>query len=150
MEDAIPAGFFADAVNPTDEEIVRWAYIPDANYPPEMSQDWDLCVTEPGRADLLERLASDPRCPNRKFFLSCLYLLIGDAVRSNGATWSLHDASVWLSRDRFAAPDDIAVFLQRAKRVIVNPKEFDYNKWCWSGHAYEIEEAQQAGTSNGG
>ncbi len=118
MEDAIPAGFFADAVNPTDEEIERWAYIADADYPPEMSQDWDLCVTEPGRADLLERLASDPGCPNRKFFLSCLYLLVGDAVRSNGASWSLHDASVWISRDRFAAPEDIAIFLQRAKQVI--------------------------------
>ena len=145
MEDANPVGFFADAVNPTDEEIERWAYIPDASYPPEMSQDWDLCITEPRRVDLLERLASDPRCPNRKFFLSCLYLLIGDAVRSNGATWSLHDASVWLSRDRFAAPHDIAVFLQRAKQVIVNPSTFDYNNWCRSGHSYEIEEAQQDG-----
>ena len=66
-------------------------------------------------------------------------------MRSNGATWSLHDASVWLSRDRFAAPHDIAVFLQRAKQVIVNPSTFDYNNWCRSGHAYEIEEAQQDG-----
>lgn len=140
MEDPITAGFFADAVNPTDEEIERWAYIPDANYPPEMSQDWDLCVTEPCRADLLERLASDLGCPNRKFFLSCLYLLIGDAVRSNGAYWSLHDASVWLSRDRLAAPGDMEMFLRRAKQVIVNPKEFDYNKWCCGGYAYAIEE----------
>ncbi len=139
MKDSIPAGFFADAVNPTDEEIQRWAYIPDAHYPPEISQDWDLCVADPGRADLLESLASDLGCPNRKFFLSCLYLLIGDAVRSKGATWSLREASVWLPRDRFAARDDIAVFLQRAKQVIVNPKEFDYNKWCWGGHAYEID-----------
>ena len=141
MEDVIPAGFFADAVNPTDEEIERWAYIPDANYPPEMSQDWDLCVTEPGRADLLERLASDPSCPNRKFFLSCLYLLVGDAVRSNGATWRLDEALDWLSRVRSAAPEDIALFLQRAMKVIVSPEEFDYKKWCWSGYAYEIEEA---------
>jgi hypothetical protein len=44
MKEVIPAGFFADAVNPTDEEIVRWAYIEGAHYPPEMSQDWDLCV----------------------------------------------------------------------------------------------------------
>lgn len=28
MEDPIKAGFFADAVNPTDEDIVRWSYIP--------------------------------------------------------------------------------------------------------------------------
>jgi len=141
MEDLIPAGFFSDAVNPTDEEIERWAYIPDAKYPPEMSQDWDLCVTEPRRADLLEHLASDSSCPNRKFFLSCLYLLVGDAVRTNGSTWRLDEARDWLSRVRAAAPDDIALFLQRATKVIVNPEEFEYNKWCWSGYAYEIEEA---------
>lgn len=139
MDDPITAGFFADALNPTDGEIERWAYIPDANYPPEMSQDWDLCVTEPERADFLERLASDLRCPNRKFFLSCLYLLIGDAVRSYGAYWPLHNASVWLSRDRFAAPSDIELFLQRAKHVIADPRKFDYNKWCSGGYAYEIE-----------
>jgi hypothetical protein len=140
MEGVIPAGFFVDAINPTDEEVERWAYIPDASYPPEMPQDWDLCITEGGRADLLERLASDPTCPNRKFFLSCLYLLVGDAVRSNGATWSIEEAREWLSRDRRATPDDIAVFLQRAKQMIVNPNEFEYKKWCWGGYAYEFEE----------
>ena len=80
----IPEGFFVDAVNPTDEEIARWAYIEGADYPPEMPQDWDLCVTQPRRADLLMQLACDERCPNRRFFFSCLYLLVGDAVRSQG------------------------------------------------------------------
>ena len=68
MKEVIPAGFFADAVNPTDEEIVRWAYIEGAHYPPEMTQDWDLCVAEPGRRELLVRLASDASCPTRTFF----------------------------------------------------------------------------------
>ena len=58
-------------------------------------------------------------------------------------TWHVlgDEARDWLSRVRAAAPDDIALFLQRATKVIVNPEEFEYNKWCWSGYAYEIEEA---------
>ena len=70
---------FRDALNPTDEELRQWAYTPDAGYPEEMSQDWDLCVTDFGRAPLLLQFAADSDCPNRGFFLSCLYLLVGAA-----------------------------------------------------------------------
>ncbi|HEY1123667.1 MAG TPA: hypothetical protein VGE67_18770 [Haloferula sp.] len=138
-QDIIPAGFFADAANPTDAEIERWAYIPGAHYPPEMEQDWDLMVTDPERVDLLERLASDLSCPNRDFFLSCLYLLVGDAVRTNGSTWPLAEARVWLSRERQHPPEDIARFLTRAKHLVAHPEDFDYQKWCNGGHAYGIE-----------
>jgi hypothetical protein len=138
MQDVIPEGFFSDAVNPTDAEIVRWAGIEGAHYPPEMSQDWDLCVTEPGRRDLLLRLASDASCPNRKFFLSCLYLLIGDAVRSNGHTWHLDEASAWLRVDRPSLPEDIALFLDRALQLVGGTEPFDYEKWCDGGYAFQI------------
>jgi hypothetical protein len=138
--DAIPAGFFHDAVNPTDEEVIRWANIKGANYPPEMSQDWDICITEPRRADLFLRLASDEKCPNRKFFLACLYLLIGDAVRTNGHTWSLEEASQWLMRQSTNYPKDVVTFFQKAGTLLMKPETFDYNKWCWHGHAYEIDD----------
>jgi len=143
-QDIIPADFFADAANPTDAEIERWAYIPGAHYPSEMEQDWDLMVTKPARADLLERLASDLACPNRDFFLSCLYLLVGDAVRTNGSTWPLADARDWLSRERPHPPEDVALFLTRSKHLIAHPGEFDYHKWCGGGHAYGVESADSA------
>ena len=139
--DMIPESFFRDAVNPSDEELVRWAYIEDANYPPEMSQDWDLCVTEPRRADLFVKLASDMKCPNRAFFLSCLYLLVGDAVRSNGRTWGLEEATQWLARRSAECPKDLATFFERANDLIARPESFDYDKWCWHGYAYGIDDA---------
>lgn len=138
--DVIPRGFFEDAVNPTDEEIVRWAYIKGAHYPPEMEQDWDLCVTSPMRADLLVRLASDDQCPNRVFFLSCLYLLVGDAVRTKGQTWPLKEVSAWITRTPVNGPKDIALFFQRSADLLDHPETFDYNKWCWHGHAYKIDD----------
>lgn len=140
----IREGFFRDAVNPTDEEIVRWAYIEGANYPPEMTQDWDLCVTEPRRADLFVKLASDQVCPNRAFFLSCLYLLVGDAVRSKGRTWPLEEAAQWLAQQPSECPKEVGTFFQRAGALLAKPETFDYNKWCWHGYAYEIDDTTRA------
>jgi hypothetical protein len=133
----IPKGFFKDAVNPTDDEIIRWAYIDGAHYPPEMEQDWDLCIAEPERADMFIKLASDQNCPNRKFFLSCLYLLIGDAFRSNGQTWPLKKASSWIEKQSLGFPDDVDLFLKRSKELIHNQHAFDYYKWCDGGYAYD-------------
>jgi len=133
----IPRGFFKDAVNPTDDEIIRWAYIDGTHYPPEIEQDWDLYIAEPERADIFIRLASDRKCPNRKFFLSCLYLLIGDAIRSNGQTWPIPKASAWIAKQTLDLPDDVNLFLNRSKELINNPQNFDYGKWCDGGHAYE-------------
>ena len=135
--DVIPKGFFKDAVNPTDDEIIRWAYTEGAHYPPEMEQDWDLCITEPHRADMFVRLASDQKCPNRKFFLSCLYLLVGDAIRSHGQTWSIRKVSSWVEQQSTKLPDDVDLFLNRSRELIFNPHIFDYKKWCDGGYAYE-------------
>jgi hypothetical protein len=127
----IPEGFFEDAANPTDKEIVRWAYIDGAQNPPEVPQDWQLCVAEPPRADLMVRLASDEKCPNRRFFLSCLYLLIGDAVRTNGKTWPLEEASAWLTRQTDQRSEETALFVNRARELLAKPETFDYKKWCF-------------------
>ena len=72
---------------PTDDEIAAWAYRPDAVEP---VQDWDLSVASIDRAPLLIRLAADPACPTRDYFLRVLYLLVGDRVRAspgNATAW---------------------------------------------------------------
>ena len=136
----IPAGFFKDALDPTEEELRRWAAIEGATYPPEMEQDWDLMVASPERADLILALAGDAACPNRGFFLSCLYLMVGDAVRSEGSTWPLAEISSWLERQEDLADPSISLFRERANALLANPETFNYNLWCWGGHAYGIEE----------
>ena len=139
MKNVIPAGFFADAVNPTNEEIIRWAYIDGAHCPPEMEQDWDLCVVDPERRELLFTLASDHSCPNRKFFLSCLYLMIGDCVRSSGHTWSKDGAVAWLGGLPDTAPSDVRRFVERAKDLVAGRTDLVYEQWCDGGYAYRDE-----------
>lgn len=140
MKEVIPAGFFADAVNPSDDEIVRWAYIKGAHYPPEMTQDWDLCVAEPGRRELLLKLASDISCPNRKFFLSCLYLMVGDCIRSSGRTWSREEANSWLCTPRVQPPADVERFFDRARDLVAGRITLVYEQWCDGGYAYRDKE----------
>lgn len=136
MDDITSSDFFRDALNPTEDELIRWAYTiePDRFLP---MQDWDICITVPERRDLFLRMASDVSCPERKIFLSCLYLLVGDAVRSGGITWSLEEAAAWLQRPDDSLPQDVRLFFQRAAHLIDAPQEFDYYLWCDGGHARE-------------
>ncbi len=136
----IPFGFFKDALNPSDEELRRWAAIEGASYPPEMEQDWDLMVATRERADVILALAADGTCPNRRFFLNCLYLLVGDAVRSKGGTWLWAELSCWLDQHEAVDDPDIATFIQRTRALLASPETFNYNLWCWGGHAYGIKD----------
>ena len=50
-------------LDPTPEDLRVWAYTPDAEYPDEMPEDWDLMVAQIKNAPLLLELACDLRCP---------------------------------------------------------------------------------------
>lgn len=100
--------FFHDIYNPAPEELRAWSY---ATAEPEWPvEDWDLMVTTRVNAPMILMLASDDANPQQRFFLSCLYLLVGDMVRTyvrdarrRGAQtpWS------WLmARLRHPHPDD--------------------------------------------
>jgi hypothetical protein len=70
-----------DVLNPTDAELRQWGFHRDAVQPTE---DWDAAITTDERASLFLELAEDLDCPQGDFFLHCLYLLVGDTVRSSG------------------------------------------------------------------
>lgn len=67
----------------TREEITAWAYDVSAMWPFE---DFDVCLPGQCSVSLLLELAMDLACPKRNFFLSCLYIYVGDAVR-HGFSW---------------------------------------------------------------
>ena len=77
--------------DPTDDELRQWARS-DGPWP---VQDFDLIVAEAERLSLLLELASSPQ---REFFLRCLYLVVGDAVRSNFNTTTRSDLEAALDR----------------------------------------------------
>ncbi len=123
-----------DPFNPTADELVEWAYDPDAVEP---VQEWAVTITDLDRADLFLRLAADPACPNRIFFLKCLYLLTGDAVRFEGGEAARRILSPHLERARQLEDPRLARWAQRSLELIADPRRFDWTAWCEGGLAAE-------------
>jgi hypothetical protein len=117
--------------NPTHEEIKEWAY---RNEPTE--DDWDLAITKPENAELLFVLATEERCPKKSFFLSCLYLLVGDYVRCKGKGHNRTIIDGLLEYTEHFNDKKIKEWAERSKQLINNPDTFDYQLWCNGGYAY--------------
>jgi len=99
-----------------------------------MAQDFELLVAGLHRADIILECASDNQCPKQLFFLTCAYLIIGDAIRSQ------EDCSVFVAREK-----EVLAFIRRAEKtgnvhllefswrardLIENPSTFEYDLWC--------------------
>ena len=118
---------FADPWNPSSSEVHAWAYTNGATEPCE---DWDLALSWGGQErDYLEFVAA-PNCPNRDYFLHVLYLMIGDAVRSNFrmASEPLTRGFIELAAD--SRSDLLQLWRKRALHLLQNPAEFKYTAWC--------------------
>jgi hypothetical protein len=124
-----------DPWNPTAEEIVQWAYEPDSLAP---VQDWNLAVTHDSSCvPLLVQLAADDTCPKRRFFLDCIYLFIGDAVRSSGLSHDLEQVRKLLDGAAQHHSPCITLWVARSRKLIEHPEEFDYPAWCDGGLSRE-------------
>ena len=123
---------FTDPDDPVAAELRAWAYTPDAEPP---SQDFDLMLANTGRDALFVEFAGDGACPTREWFLSVLYLMVGDAVRTGFATLSEPGVRTLLAR----ADDVDSVRLRRWReqsvRLMGDPGSFDYEDWCAGGLA---------------
>ncbi|WP_051466456.1 hypothetical protein [Actinomadura oligospora] len=123
---------FADPYNPTAEEVVRWAYDPDAYAP---TQDFDLMLLGEDVSGELPGLVADPECPKRGFFLGALYVISGDAVRSE---YNLRTREHLMSLLRRADELDEPVtgtWARRTRALMAKPETFQYDLWCDGGLA---------------
>jgi hypothetical protein len=116
--------------DPTDDELRQWAQS-EAFAPVE---DFDLMIADLDRVPLLVELASSPA---RVFFLSCLYLVVGDAVRTSFQTATRSDVEAALTHAAAIAEDDPAIrkWIADSRRLLASPEEFDYEAWCDGGLA---------------
>jgi hypothetical protein len=130
---------FADAANPTPEELRHWASDPEASYPDEISQDWDLIVAHWSRIDLIVELASDARCPNRGFFLVVLYLMAGDCVRNESGNQNIPQLRALITRLERPPSESLRLFRQRALELLDDPSKFDYQLCCDGGYAHQSD-----------
>lgn len=122
-------------VDESEQEILDWAWGPDPMWPTE---DWDLIATAEWTADLLLRLAADSECPNQDFFVRCLYLLAGDAVRS-GFRACRKDKLLELIGSASTQPHPWPrQWAEDTTELIADPESFNYHEWCEGGIARRV------------
>jgi hypothetical protein len=116
-----------DPWNPSSNDIREWAFDAGADAP---VQDFGLVLLWAHDERVYLDLASSDDCPKRRFFLSVLYLMVGDAVRNNfnGGPRSIIDGLI-ANGDNFPHPG-IHKWPQRSRDLIANPESFDYDDWC--------------------
>jgi hypothetical protein len=76
---------------------------------------------------------ADRKCPNRHFFLGCLYLLAGDAVRTGFRTMS-KESLIALTGEAVSAREAwVSTWAARTRALVRSPGTFDYGDWCEPG-----------------
>jgi hypothetical protein len=119
--------YFQDVWNPTDEEIKLWAYAEDKMH----EQDFELAVGTIERFPMICDFIRDPRYNKSLFFLSTLYVVVGDTIRSG----SRNDKAILVLRNMLVQLDDVkkheelSKWLSRSLRLIENPESYTYPYW---------------------
>ncbi|MFI5821329.1 hypothetical protein ACIA8I_19835 [Streptomyces rishiriensis] len=119
---------FEDGADPTPEEMTAWAYTPEAQ--PPFAQDWDIIATRPAFGSLFLTLAADSKCPQRRFFLGCLYLLAGDAVRTRFRTMPEGSLIELTSEAMSTGEAWVCTWAGRTQALLRTPESFSYEDWC--------------------
>lgn len=114
--------------DPGDDELREWAQ-GDLTWP---VQDFDLMVADYERAPLLVELTSSPA---REFAFRCLYLVVGDAIRSDFNSTSRLRVETMLDDAEGAALADGGVrrWVIDSRELLDHPERFDYTLWCDGG-----------------
>jgi hypothetical protein len=121
-----------DPLHPTPDEIREWAYDVDALEP---CQDWDLVLSWVQHEPVFLELASDDSCPSRRYFLSLIYLMVGDAVRTSFRNRPRPLIEAFIARgDQYDHPD-IKRWQVRSRELLKRPELFNYERWCAGGLA---------------
>lgn len=127
-----------DPWNPQSEEIRAWAFEPDSIWP---DQDFDLSVAELHFADLIIELSCDARCPKKDFFLSCAYIIVGNAVMTEYETRSKTEVEQFLQQLKATNNERLLTLYKLAKELVATPSSFDYDFWCGEGCLAQYKES---------
>jgi hypothetical protein len=120
--------------NPSVDDIRQWAYDLGALAP---CQDWELALEWAQHERLYLDLASDESCPKWRFFLGVLYLMVGDAVRTQFRNQPRALIEAFIARGEDYTDLHIKHWQKRSRELLEHPEQFDYRKWCGFGFANE-------------
>jgi hypothetical protein len=118
-------------MSPDDQELREWAYDPVAVEP---QQDFDLLLATTPRRSYVE-FAGDVACPKAAYFLSVLYLIVGDAVRTDYSSECRDTVDDLLQAGRAQGSARVLTWVARSERLMLHPEEFEFDLWCAGGFA---------------
>lgn len=124
---------FANLVDPRPEEIRAWAYQPDSVPPESMPEQWDLLVATDRLIGTLFELASDTRCPARRFALHCLYIYAADGIRTGFRAHPKRRLRRFVEFAETNGDEIMQIWAHNARTLLARPKTFTYNDWCAGG-----------------
>ncbi|MBK9264684.1 MAG: hypothetical protein IPM54_33490 [Polyangiaceae bacterium] len=116
-------------MRPDEHELREWAHAPAAVEP---QQDFDLLLATIPQRSYVE-FAGDVACPKAEYFLKILYLIVGDAVRTNYGCERRDTVDDLLQAGRTQGSARIIEWVARSERLMLHPEEFDYDLWCAGG-----------------
>src|SRR5687767_6942080 len=112
----------AISLNPTAEELEAWAY-DDSSLAPT---DFDLFLGHDLHLhDLVLKLAADARCKPRRLFLSTLYVISGDAVRTGYRHVKQKHLARLVEQAEHLGEQLTSTWASRTRRLQEHPEEFD-------------------------
>lgn len=118
----------------TPENIRAWAKKdPNTEW---VHQDWDWEVARAEHADLILSLA-DENGPQSDFFVSCLYILVGSYMTTNGASISRDKIEELLRKGEQSSNQNIQHWVNRSRAFLKNPEQYDRATWADGGWALD-------------
>jgi hypothetical protein len=119
-----------DIWHPTEAELRQWANDHEAIWPTE---DWDLVVSVVDRGVLFLEFAADINCPNGDFILNCLYILVGDAVRTSGHAHSFENVKTLIELGQQSSISELRHWADQSRKLILHGPKFDFHAWYGCG-----------------
>jgi hypothetical protein len=126
---------FTDPINPSEAELHAWAYTPGAVEP---VRDFDLILESDARDELYLEFAADTDCPQRRYFLSLLYLIVGNAVRSEFQSRDALALEDFVKRVAVTRDPLLQLFVARSRALMAAPETFSYSAWCGGELAADV------------
>jgi hypothetical protein len=116
-------------MSPDDQGLREWAYDPVAVEP---QQDFDLLLATMPQRSYVE-FAGDVACPKAEYFLRILYLIVGDAVRTDYSSDCRDTIDDLLQAGRAQGSARVMAWVARSERLMLHPEEFNFDLWCGGG-----------------
>lgn len=133
---------FINGLDPTEEELRKWAYDSQAHAP---VQDWELVLSwgmSRERFQQVIQFAADPNCPQAAFFLDVLFQWVSVIAKSQDYEIVRTHYDTWLQDVRGIRDKRVKEWRHKAGLLFQGQRQFDYDAWVqeWSNTSRSPEE----------